>query len=138
MVVGNDQTNATHWRTSSPERDLSLLDTSCPYRLTVSFDGSVDNSLGREGGLLKAGRETAIVVPSPGALSMESVPPSCSTRSRNAFRPKPPVCCAMGETHRCDGSKPRPSSWTSSATVSSMYERVRESWLAWECLRALA
>src|SRR5215472_17613007 len=63
----------------------------------------------------RVGSCTATVVPSPGALSMESEPPSAFTRSRMAARPSPPP--GRVATGRA-GSNPRPLSWTSNATSS--------------------
>ena len=64
-----------------------------------------------------AGTQAEIAVPPPGSDSTSSVPAMRLTRSRIALRPKPP---SYAGSRGAPGSKPAPSSRTSSVTMSSM------------------
>src|SRR5262249_20703321 len=59
--------------------------------------------------LAHAGTRTSTVVPAPGALRTVSAPPASATLARMPLRPSPP--------HAASGSKPAPSSVTSSSTA---------------------
>src|SRR4029453_8671010 len=85
---------------------------------------SFDGPKGRAG----SGIWAAMIVPSPGVLSTDNSPPSCSMRCRMARSPYPPVSDGGGTA---PGSKPRPSSNTSRVTASGRYPRVTLALSAW-------